>query len=237
MDPGTNDPEELQEDIDRNIDKILSVFNENRIDLSKLTQQETDLLLHLIIGITDNFDDDNAEIDNQIVKAYAQAYLRYKDTHNSSMLEIEHLKSEIENINSLIEAIESGEDDVYENDDDKEEAVQMYMNQIENIKKILNIFIAEKSLMVSKMSFLPKEKYPGRGQQITSTNRGLLPDPLFAHVMGYHVGPEYKNISSHPHSHPILGSDLNTSSSSSSSKKGGRRRRKTIKRKTMRRRK
>ena len=198
-----------------------SLFKNNRIDLSHLTHQQTDLLLHLIIGITDNFDDDNAEIDNQIVEAYAQAYLRYKDTHNSSMLEIEHLKSEIENINSLIESIESGEDDVYENDDDKEEAVQHYMNQIENIKKILNIFIAEKSLMVSKTSFLPKEKYPGRGEQITSTDRGLLPDLPFAHVMGYHVGPEYRHESSQPVPHPILGSDLNTSSSSS--EKGGRR--------------
>jgi hypothetical protein len=197
MDPGTNDPEELKGDIDRNIDKILSVFKNNRIDLSQLTQQETDLLLHLIIGITDNFDD-NAEIDNQIVEAYAQAYLRYKDTNNSSILDIEHLNSEIEDINSLIEAIESGEDDVYENDDDKEEAVQHYMNQIENIKKILNIFIAEKTHMVKSISLFPKEK--DHGPNALSTERGLLPDAHVAHIMSYLI-PNYKHVATEPMQH------------------------------------
>jgi hypothetical protein len=238
MDPGTNDPEELKEDIERNVETILSIFNGNKINLSQLTDQQTDELLQLIIGITDNFDEDNEEIDNQIVEAYAQAYLRYKDTHNSSLLEIEYLNNEIEEKNNLIEMIETGEDDAYDNDEDKEEAVQMYQNQIENIQKIRDIFIAEKKRMVNTMSFLPKEKDPGL--KALSTDRGLLPDPQVAHVMSYLI-PNYKNKAEEPtqHSTVISNSLENIKTMPSRSEKGGRRRSRKIRsrkiRRTMRR--
>jgi hypothetical protein len=245
MDPGTNDPEELKEDIERNVERILSIFNGDRIDLSQLTQQETDKLLQLIVGITgitDNYDEVNTEINNQIIEAYAQAYLRYKDTHNSDLLEIENLNNEIKNKNELIDMIESGEDDTYESEDDKQEAIDTYMNEIKNLEKIRDIFIAEKNRMVSNISFLPKEKDPG--PNALSTDRGLLPDPLTAHVMSY-LSPNSRYQAEEPKQYETVLSNAienikktpsrKEKSSSSSSALGGRRtRRKSIRKKSRR---
>jgi hypothetical protein len=122
--------------------------------------QETDQLLHLIAGIRENSDEHDKEIDNQIIEAYADAYIRYQDTDNSSLLTIEYLNNEIENTEELIKMIDSGEDDLYPHED-KDKTLEMYENNIENIKKIRDKFIAVKTNMVKNMSFLPKEKDPG----------------------------------------------------------------------------
>jgi hypothetical protein len=225
MEPGKYHIDKIEEYIKNIIEKLLSIFNEDKINLSQLTIQQEAKLLDLIAeitGITDNYDQVTTQINNQIIEAYAKAYLRYKDTHNSSLLEIEYLDNEIKERENIIDTI--GEDP------NEDETVQMYQNQIENIAKIRDIFIAEKTRMVNNISFLPKEKYPG--PKALSTHRGLLPDPQVAHVMSYLI-PNFSNESAKPTQYStVLSNTLeNIKTMPSKSEKGGSRR-KRIRRRT-----
>jgi hypothetical protein len=224
MEPGRYDQNKIEAFISNNANKILTIFNEDVINLSQLTMQETDQLLHLIAGIRENSDEHDKEIDNQIIEAYADAYIRYQDTDNSSLLTIEYLNNEIENTEELIKMIDSGEDDLYPHED-KDKTLEMYENNIENIKKIRDKFIAVKTNMVKNMSFLPKEKDPG--PNAFSTHRGLLPDPEVDHVMSYLI-PQFRNTAAKPTEHSTIISKAleNIKTMSSRSKKGGRRSRK-----------
>ena len=185
--------------------QVISIFENNNSFLLKLSSREKEILLNDVLN------------DRGISIAYANAYLNLKDITLIPNEAIAVALAEHKDIDASIQ----------EEINYKAAAAEYPVNidfykNYKNLKTIIRIFnIPEDALMVSKIRAVKRGETPGPVSK-NSDHIGF-PDPAFANIMGYHVGPEYRNISSQPHPHPILGSDW--TASSSSSEKGGRRRR------------
>jgi hypothetical protein len=82
-----------------------------------------------------------------------------------------------------------------------ENYTQYNINKLSNLMEILREGLDIDTEMIKKASFIPEDKYPGRGDLITSTQRGLLPDEHVREVLSYlHNGYAPRNTEPTQHS-------------------------------------
>ena len=236
-----NEEEEPNDEVRLNqvINLVILKFNENRITLARLNDEERYDLFEAIIGFIDF-----RETDKKIITAYANAYL----TQNANIdWMTELLKLEIKDKKQHIEKIKRNEDENghYETEEDKAEGIIVDERQIENIEIILNIItIHEDSLMVNAIRAVKRGEEPGSVSK--NSNHIGLPDPAFENVITNLHGPNYKYRAKNPKQYETVLSNAvenikktpsrEEKSSSSSSALGGRRtRRRKTRRRTRRR--
>jgi hypothetical protein len=236
-----NEEEEQNDEVRLNevINLVILKFNENRITLARLNDEERYDLFEAIIGFIDF-----RETDKKIITAYANAYL----TQNANIdWMTELLKLEIKDKKQHIEKIKRNEDENghYETEEDKAEGIIVDERQIENIEIILNIItIHEDSLMVNAIRAVKRGEEPGSVSK--NSNHIGLPDPAFENVITNLHGPNYKYRAKNPKQYETVLSNAvenikktpsrEEKSSSSSSALGGRRtRRRKTRRRTRRR--
>jgi len=163
---------DLKEIIKEAKNLIISIFRNNKFDLSTLSTQESNLLLSDII-VTDK----------KIAEAYANAYLQLMN-RDRNIIEIEKIITMVNNWKTGIER-------------DGENRYGHKKTAIENLNIIINILnIPINAITLHKASFLNKTKDPG--PNALSTKRGLLPDNITRDIMQILHGPKYTKQSSEP---------------------------------------
>jgi hypothetical protein len=117
-------------EIHAKMNEILSIFIDNRINLSTLNQRDSYTLFQQIIKFT-HFE----ETDNKIIEAYANANLR----QNITWMDYE-FSEWIRVLEKDIEEIRRGDlDEEFDTEEKKEDVINDYKNQIKNVKRIFNI--------------------------------------------------------------------------------------------------
>jgi hypothetical protein len=163
---------DLEEIIKEATNLIISIFRNNKFDLSTLSTYESNLLLSDII-ITDK----------KIAEAYANAYLKLMN-RDRNIIEIENIITTVNIFKTRIER-------------DGENRYGHKKKSIENLNIIINILnIPINAITLHKASFLNKTKDPG--PNALSTKRGLLPDNITRDTMEFLHGPKYRKQSSDP---------------------------------------
>ena len=161
---------DLKEIIKDAKNSILSIFRNNKFDLSTLSTQQNNLLLSSIILTYE-----------EIAEAYANAYLKLM---NRRLIEIENIITMVNSVKTWTEM-------------DNENRYGFKKIAIKNLNIIINILnIPINAITLHKMSFLNKTKDPG--PNALSTERGLLPDNITRDIMKSLHGPKYTKQSSKP---------------------------------------
>ena len=157
--------------------------------------------------------------DEQIVTAYARAYLNIRNNNKKNL--IEHIHSLVSEYEEEIKILENDHENDDENDDEMDQSDSNYVKDLKvltaNLNRILEVLsIPEDAVMLNKIRAVKRGEEPGPVSK--NSNHLGFPDPAIKNIMSLMHDPLYfKNVSANPKPHPILGADWNTNSSSSSS--------------------
>ncbi len=194
---------QIQDELNDIENSIISIFTNNSLDLSILSERQKETLLYAVLRTS-----------GEIAEAYAHAYSNLETKEQMPIEIIDELINEFEiEIENIEIDIENGDDyDDYEYD--------YYVNAFTYLNIIKQIIEENQPLRIQRM----KQKVVDTARTIStiqpmgSNKKFVLPPNVKQSIAELIHDPRYfKHVSSNPHPHPILGADWNANSSSSSS--------------------
>jgi hypothetical protein len=190
---------QIQDELNDIENSIISIFTNNSLDLSILSERQKEALLYAVLRTS-----------GEIAEAYAHAYSNLETKEQMPIEIIDELINEFE-----IE-IENIEIDIENGDDYDDDEYDYYVNAFTYLNIIKQIIEENQPLRIQRM----KQKVGDTALTIASLeqNGNRLPDPAIKNVLEFIYDPRYfKRVSARPNSYPILDADWNANSSSSSS--------------------